>query len=194
MSKKDDTLRDTLLGSAKNIADTEGIEAINIRSIARKAGIASGTVYNYFSNKEKILLALTEAYWNQALLEMKSKITADPNSKRIERRKSQWLNDTNLSVMHTHYFLLGMFFFFVLMLTEKVFSFSDQKTGRLLAVYQLGLNITGLGFLLRGLTQVWGTELSRRLDASISGIAGIGHILTGVCIILLLLKIKKKVD
>ena len=28
--KKDDTLRDTLLGSAKNIADTDGIEAINI--------------------------------------------------------------------------------------------------------------------------------------------------------------------
>jgi len=47
---------------------------------------------------------------------------------------------------------------------------------------------------LRGLTHVWGTELSRGPDASISGIAGIGHILTGVRIILLLLKIKKKVD
>lgn len=77
MRKKDDTLRDTLLRSAKNIADTEGIEAVNIRSIARKAGIASGTVYNYFSNKEEILLALTEEYWNQALLDMKRNITAD---------------------------------------------------------------------------------------------------------------------
>lgn len=77
MRKKDDTLRNTLLRSAKNIADTEGIEAVNIRSIARKAGIASGTVYNYFSNKEEILLALTEEYWNQALLDMKRNITAD---------------------------------------------------------------------------------------------------------------------
>lgn len=105
---------------------------------------------------------------------------------------SHFTGRTNLSVLHTHYFLLGMFFFLVLMLAEKVLSFSDQKTGRLLIAYQLGLNITGIGFLLRGLTQVWGTELSRGADASISGIAGIGHILTGVCIILLLLQVKKR--
>ncbi len=77
MRKKDDTLRDTLLNSAQSIADTEGIEAVNIRSIAKKAGIASGTVYNYFSNKDEILLALTEEYWKQTLQEMKTEITAD---------------------------------------------------------------------------------------------------------------------
>lgn len=77
MRRKDDTLRDTLLNLARNIADTEGIEAVNIRSIAKKAGIASGTVYNYFSNKDEILLALTEEYWKQTLLEMRTEITAD---------------------------------------------------------------------------------------------------------------------
>lgn len=105
---------------------------------------------------------------------------------------SHYTGQTNLSVMHTHYFLLGMFFFLALLLAEKVFSFSDQKTGKLLITYQIGLNITGLSFLLRGLTQVWGTELSKGLDASISGIAGIGHILVGVSMVLLLLKIKKR--
>ena len=99
---------------------------------------------------------------------------------------------TNLSFLHTHYFMLGMFFFLLLMLAEKAFSFSTPTTGRVLAAYQAGLNVTGLGFLLRGLTQVWGTELSQGLDASISGIAGIGHILMGISIILLLLKIKKR--
>lgn len=77
MRRKDDSLRDTLLSLARNVADTEGIEAVNIRSIAKKAGIASGTVYNYFSNKDEILLSLTEEYWKQTLLEMESKITAD---------------------------------------------------------------------------------------------------------------------
>ena len=105
---------------------------------------------------------------------------------------SHYTGQTNLSVMHTHYFLLGMFFFLALLLAEKVFSFSNQQTGKLLITYQIGLNITGLGFLLRGLTQVWGTELSKGLDASISGIAGIGHILVGVSMVLLLLKIKKR--
>ncbi len=77
MRRKDDTLRDTLLKIAQSMVDTEGIEAVNIRSIAKEAGIASGTVYNYFSNKDEILLALTEGYWNQALLEMRNEITAE---------------------------------------------------------------------------------------------------------------------
>lgn len=99
---------------------------------------------------------------------------------------------TNLAVMHTHYFVLGMSFFLILLLMEKSFSFSAQKnTGLFLITYQVGLNITGLGFLIRGLTQVWGTALSTAQDAAISGIAGIGHILLGVSMILILLKIRR---
>lgn len=105
---------------------------------------------------------------------------------------SHFTEPTNLAFLHTHYFVLGMFLFLILMLVEKTFSFSDRNTGNLLIVYQAGLNVTGLGFLLRGLTQVWGTELSRGMEASISGIAGIGHVLMGICIILLLLKIRKR--
>ena len=96
--------------------------------------------------------------------------------------------------MHTHYFLLGMFFFLMLMVIEKVFAFSDKSVGKTVFVYQVGLSITGIGFLIRGLTQVWGTQLSRGMDASISGIAGIGHILTGVSMVLILLKIKKQAE
>lgn len=105
---------------------------------------------------------------------------------------SHFAGQTSLAFLHTHYFLMGMFLFLILMLAEKAFSFSDQNTGKILVIYQAGLNITGFGFLLRGLTQVWGTELSRGADASISGIAGIGHILLGVCLVLLLLKIRKR--
>lgn len=101
---------------------------------------------------------------------------------------------TNLSVIHTHYFMLGMFFFLILMLTEKAFHFSDHNTGKILIVYQLGLNISGAAFLVRGLIQVWGTQLSRGQDASVSGIAGIGHILTGVSIICLLWKIRQRAE
>ncbi|MCI9264540.1 MAG: DUF2871 domain-containing protein [Oscillospiraceae bacterium] len=99
---------------------------------------------------------------------------------------------TRLSVLHTHYFMLGMFFFLVLALAEKAFQFSDKAAGRTALVYQVGLNITGLGLLVRGLTQVWGGELSRGMDASLSGVSGIGHILLGVAMVMLLLKIRKK--
>ncbi len=100
---------------------------------------------------------------------------------------------TSLGFMHTHYFILGMVFFLVLMLIEKNFTFSDGvKTSRVILTYQIGLNITGLGFLLRGLMQVTQTPLSVGMEAGISGISGIGHIILGISLIILLLQIKKK--
>ena len=35
-----------------------------------------GTVYNYFESKQEVLLALTEAYWQNALEEMRIRVTA----------------------------------------------------------------------------------------------------------------------
>ncbi|MCI8602114.1 MAG: DUF2871 domain-containing protein [Oscillospiraceae bacterium] len=98
---------------------------------------------------------------------------------------------TALSVMHAHYFLLGMFFFLVLMLIEKSFAFSDERTGKILLVYQIGLNIAETAFLARGLFQVTMQQLAKGLDASVSGVAGIGHILIGVSAVMLLMQIKK---
>lgn len=74
--RKDDTLRDTLLALARETADREGLEAVNIRALAGRAGVAAGTVYNYFSSKDEILLALTEEYWRGALEELDAAVTA----------------------------------------------------------------------------------------------------------------------
>lgn len=101
---------------------------------------------------------------------------------------------TTLGVVHTHYFLLGMFFFLVLLLLEKNFSFTGAKTGRVLAVYHIGLNLTGVMFVVRGVPQVLGAELSSGMNAAISGIAGIGHILLGVSLVLILVQIKRAVS
>lgn len=98
---------------------------------------------------------------------------------------------TTLSVIHTHYFLMGMVFFLLLLILEKNFSFSNTKTGRILAIYHSGLNLTVIMLVVRGITQVLGTTLSSGMDAAISGMAGIGHILLGVSLILLLLQIKR---
>ena len=106
---------------------------------------------------------------------------------------SHFSGKTNLSVMHTHYFMLGMFFFLMLMVIEKVLAFSDKGVGKAVFLYQVGLNNNGIGFLVRVLTHVWGTELRRGMDASISGTAGIGHILIGGCMVVLLVRIRKAV-
>lgn len=100
---------------------------------------------------------------------------------------------TTLAVVHTHYFLLGMVFFLLLVLLEKSFSFTGPKTGRVLAVYHIGLNLTVVMFVVRGIVQVLGTSLSAGMDAAISGIAGIGHILLGISMVLLLMQIRRSV-
>ena len=97
---------------------------------------------------------------------------------------------TTLGVVHAHYFLLGMVFFLLLLLLEKSFSFTNGKTGRILVVYHLGLNLTAVMFVVRGVTQVLGTALSAGISAGISGVAGIGHILLGVSLVLLLVQLK----
>lgn len=101
--------------------------------------------------------------------------------------------ESALSVMHTHYFMLGMVMFLLMLLLEKQFAFTNGKTGRVLLVYHAGLNLTGVMFLIRGVTQVMGTPLSSGMNAAISGMAGIGHILLGVSMVLLLVQIKKSV-
>ena len=101
---------------------------------------------------------------------------------------------TTLGVVHTHYFLLGMVFFLLLLLLEKSFSFTGAKTSRILAAYQVGLNLTAVMFVVRGVTQVLGTALSSGMSAAISGIAGIGHILLGVSLVLVLMQVKRSVS
>ena len=106
---------------------------------------------------------------------------------------SGFAGQTSLGFMHAHYLVLGMAMFLLLALLEKAFAFSEEKHVRwALIIYRAGLNVTGLGFLLRGLAQVSGSALSRGLDASISGIAGLGHIAMGVGLIVLLLSVRRR--
>lgn len=101
---------------------------------------------------------------------------------------------TALSVVHTHYFLLGMAFFLLMLLLEKSFSFTNVKILRVLAVYHIGLNLTAVMLVVRGVLQVLAFDLSRGMNAAISGIAGIGHVLLGVSIVLVLLHIRRSVS
>lgn len=100
---------------------------------------------------------------------------------------------TNLSVLHAHYFVLGMFFFLVLALLEKSFQFSNGRSVNVwILTYHIGLNITAAGLLLRGLAQATGAALSAGMEASLSGVSGIGHIMLGTGVIALLVLARKR--
>ena len=99
---------------------------------------------------------------------------------------------TVLGKVHTHLFLLGMVMFMLVALFAQHSNLQEMKTFRVfLWLYNIGVPLTVIMMVVRGITQVLGLPLSTGADASISGIAGIGHILTGVGIILLLLYLRK---
>ena len=96
---------------------------------------------------------------------------------------------TSLGFVHPHYLVLGALFFVVLMTLEKNFQVS-RKLGRLLVPYQIGLNLSVVMMLVRGVTQVLAVPLSAGTDAAISGIAGLGHIILGVSLVMVLFKVR----
>ncbi len=99
---------------------------------------------------------------------------------------------TALGKVHTHLFLLGMLIFLLVSLFSVHCDLADSKLFRaFLWIYNTGVPLTSVMLLVRGVTQVLGISLSSGASASISGIAGIGHILTGTGIVLLLLSLKK---
>ena len=87
-----------------------------------------------------------------------------------------------------------MVFFLLLSLLERSNPFSNTKTRRVLAVYHIGLNLTNVMLAVRGVTQVLAPGLSHGMDRAISGIAGIGHILLGVSMILLLEQVRRSIS
>lgn len=99
---------------------------------------------------------------------------------------------TALSVVHAHYMLLGVVLLLLLALLERSLSFTTPAVRRGLIVYHVGLNLTAGMLAVRGVLQVLGTELSAGLDASISGAAGIGHLLLGGSLLWLLLQLRRR--
>ena len=128
--KKAITTKEKILENAKKEARSKGLEKIGMREISSASSVALGTLYNYFPDKESLIIATISSIWNETI----------GNLKKPEGFVSA------LSVF--------------MMLTRRTL-------------------------------EVIGLSLSSALDASISGIAGIGHILLGTGLILLFVSLRK---
>ncbi len=102
---------------------------------------------------------------------------------------------TALGKVHVHLFVLGMAVFLITALFADRRDLTRLRTYRVfLVIYNIGVPMTAVMLLVRGVTQVLGLSLSSGASAAISGIAGIGHILTGAGIILLLITLKEAAE
>lgn len=94
---------------------------------------------------------------------------------------------TSLADIHVHLMVLGTFMFMILALFVQRTRLLEAKKFKLfMLLYNIGLGLTVIMMSARGITQVLAMNLSKGLDASISGMAGIGHILLGISLILLM--------
>jgi hypothetical protein len=89
---------------------------------------------------------------------------------------------TQLSVVHTHLLVLGFVVLLLVLVLEKVFTLSNSKLfAWFFWVYNAGLVITAGMLAVHGTMTVLGADVS----PAISGVAGMGHILLAIAMVML---------
>jgi TetR/AcrR family fatty acid metabolism transcriptional regulator len=58
---------DRILEAAVTVFSKEGFHNARMEAVAREAGVAVGTIYNYFQNKEDLLLAIFQAEFEERI-------------------------------------------------------------------------------------------------------------------------------
>ena len=100
--------------------------------------------------------------------------------------------DTTLSVLHTHLFSLGMIIFLILALFALNSNLETIKGfNKNVVVYNIGVIGASILMFVRGVIQVLSIEISSAINASISGISGIFHIILAVGLIGIILSLRK---
>ena len=104
-----------------------------------------------------------------------------------------YTGNTALSAVHPHFFVLGMFLFLmVAFLCRKEETLLQNVTfRRFFILYNISLPFMACTMLARGIIQVMEITLSKSMNAMVSGIAGVSHILITVCLVLLFISLKK---
>lgn len=69
-------LKEKLLAAARAQLFAGGYTALSLRGIAGECGIAVGTIYNYFENKDTLVASVMLVDWQQALRQMDDRCAA----------------------------------------------------------------------------------------------------------------------
>lgn len=59
------TSKEAIMQVCRSIVAENGIKALNMRLVANECHIASGTLYNYYADKDALVLATVESIWRE---------------------------------------------------------------------------------------------------------------------------------
>lgn len=100
---------------------------------------------------------------------------------------------TTLGVVHTHLLVLGMLFFLLVALfgKQEPTLLEEKMFRRFYILYNVALPFLSCMMVVRGILQVQNAELTKSVNAMISGIAGISHILMAAALVMFFMVLKK---
>lgn len=108
---------------------------------------------------------------------------------------NDYTGETVLSGLHTHVLVLGMFFFIIVLILEKLFELTKNKRfNGFFITYNIGLVLTVVMMAVRGYVEVLKLDISTMIDSSISGIAGLGHIIMAIAYVLFFLILLNRIN
>lgn len=108
----------------------------------------------------------------------------------------EFTGKTTLSIVHVHFFVLGVVLFLIIAILNHLINLEQNKGFKVsLILYNIFLPFIAVMFLTRGIIQVLDLSLSPAINSMISGIAGVSHFMLGESLIFLfVLLIKSQKD
>lgn len=107
-------------------------------------------------------------------------------------KMNNFAGKTQLSFAHVHLFALGTIFVIVIGLLALFSDVEEKKPFRVFwRLYNLSLPFMCVMFVVRGVLEVSGKNLSKAVNSSISGIAGISHMMIAIALFMLFIGLKK---
>lgn len=67
--------REKILVNAKRRLFENGYQHLSLREVAKESGIATGTIYNYFANKDYLIANIMLEDWGKAVEKMEERVT-----------------------------------------------------------------------------------------------------------------------
>ena len=72
--------KQTIINKAGELLMKNGLSDFNMRSIATSAGVAAGTLYNYFPSKDHLVVAIMQKDWEAALQKAEKRLSVVPSA------------------------------------------------------------------------------------------------------------------
>jgi len=92
--------KNAIIDAVKEVLVDESYSGISIKSIAKKAGIATGTFYLYFTNKDQLIESVVEEMYIKLLDSIKSERSKYTNS--LDKLKASMEATINLFIKEQH--------------------------------------------------------------------------------------------